>query len=250
MTEELIRIRVCGIDKDGAGREYSITVPSGSTAMEAALEGARKFGLQMPEEAALSLWGRRADPSAPLSDGDRVEITLPLTIDPNDARRLRAADAGLQLVFVTGYAEHVFDGYSVGALGYLLKPPKAEQLEEVLDRAQAALVRDLDRAYICRSGDTHYRIPIANILYFVSDRRQVACVTAGREYTFYGKLDTVAAEVGADFVRIHQRYLVRTGAVDRMEGGEVVLRDGRRLPVSRSCQPSALLAFTRAELEG
>ena len=123
-------------------------------------------------------------------------------------------------------------------------------LEEVLDRAQAALVRDLDRAYICRSGDTHYRIPIANILYFVSDRRQVACVTAGREYTFYGKLDTVAAEVGADFVRIHQRYLVRTGAVDRMEGGEVVLRDGRRLPVSRSCQPSALLAFTRAELEG
>jgi len=38
--------------------------------------------------------------------------------------------------------------------------------------------------------------------------------------------------------------------VDRMEGGEVVLRDGRRLPVSRSCQPSALLAFTRAELEG
>ena len=44
------------------------------------------------------------------------------------ARRLRAADAGLQLVFVTGYAEHVFDGYSVGALGYLLKPPTAEQL--------------------------------------------------------------------------------------------------------------------------
>ena len=130
------------------------------------------------------------------------------------ARRLRAADGGLQLVFVTGYAEHVFDGYSVGALGYLLKPPKIEQLEEVLDRAQAALVRDLDRAYICRSGDTRYR------------------------------------QLGTEFVRIHQRYLVRAGAVDRMEGGEVVLRDGQHLPVSRSCQPSALLALTRAELEG
>ena len=166
------------------------------------------------------------------------------------ARRLRAADSGLQLVFVTGYADHVFDGYSVGALGYLLKPPKAEQLEAVLDRAQAALVRDLDRAYICRSGDTHYRIPIANILYFVSDRRQVTCVTEGRDYTFYGKLDAVAEEVGAGFVRVHQRYLVRAGAVDRMEGGEVVLRDGQHLPVSRSCQQSALLALPRAELEG
>ena len=166
------------------------------------------------------------------------------------ARRLRAADAGLQLVFVTGYADHVFDGYSVGALGYLMKPPKREQLEAVLDRAQGALVRELDRAYICRNGDTHYRVSISNILYFSSDRRQVQCVTEGRTYTFYAKLDAVAAEVGAEFVRVHQRYLVRAGAVDRMESGEVILRNGERLPVSRSCQRSALLALAQAELEG
>ena len=78
----------------------------------------------------------------------------------------------------------------------------------------------------------------------------MTCVTEGRGYTFYGKLDAVAGEVGAGFVRVHQRYLVRAGAVDRMEGGEVVLRNGTRLPVSRSCQQSALLALTRAELEG
>ena len=44
------------------------------------------------------------------------------------ARRLRASDAGLQLVFVTGYADCVFVGYSVGALGYPLKPPRQEHL--------------------------------------------------------------------------------------------------------------------------
>ncbi|OUP25992.1 LytTR family DNA-binding domain-containing protein [Faecalibacterium sp. An192] len=166
------------------------------------------------------------------------------------ARRLRAADEGLQLVFVTGYADHVFDGYSVGALGYLMKPPRNEQLESVLYRAQAALVRQLDQAYICRSGETYYRIPMGKILYFASDRRQVQCVTPDRTYIFYGKLDTVAADVGSRFVRIHQRYLVRAGAVARLESGEVTLQDGTRLPVSRSCQQSALLALTRAELEG
>ena len=166
------------------------------------------------------------------------------------ARRLRAADEGLQLVFVTGYADHVFDGYSVGALGYLMKPPRNEQLESVLDRAQAALVRQLDQAYICRSGETYYRIPMGKILYFASDRRQVECVTPDRTYIFYGKLDAVAADVGSRFVRIHQRYLVRAGAVARLESGEVTLQDGTRLPVSRSCQQSALLALTRAELEG
>lgn len=166
------------------------------------------------------------------------------------ARRLRQADSGLQLVFVTGYADYVFDGYSVGALGYLLKPPKQEQLEAVLERAQAALYRNLERAYICRNGDTYYRIPISNIFYFASDRRQVQCITQGRIYTFYAKLDSVATEVGKEFVRVHQRYLVRSGAVDHIESGEVVLRNGERLPVSRSCQQAALLALARAELGG
>lgn len=166
------------------------------------------------------------------------------------ARRLRTADADLQLVFVTGYPEYVFDGYSVGALGYLLKPPRQEELEAVLERAQAALYRTLDRVYLCHNGDTYYRIPISNILYFASDRRQVRCITEGRAYTFYGKLDSVSREVGRGFIRVHQRYLVRAGAVDRIESGEVTLCNGERLPVSRSYQQSALLALARAELEG
>ncbi len=166
------------------------------------------------------------------------------------ARRLRAADDGLQLVFVTGHAEHVFDGYSVGALGYLLKPPVREKLEAVLERAQASLCRELKRTYVCRNGDTYYRVPLSNILCFSSDRRQVQCVTKSRPYTFYAKLDGVAAEVGAAFIRVHQRYLVRAGAVERIESGEVTLCNGERLPVSRSCQKAALLALTQAELEG
>ena len=118
----------------------------------------------------------------------------------------------------------------------------------MLSRALSALSRQRDRAYICRSGDAYYRIPLGRILYFSSDRRRVQCVTPGRVYTFYGKLDEVESEAGAGFVRVHQRYLVRAGAVDRLEGGEVVLRGEICLPVSRSCRSAALLALTRAEL--
>lgn len=166
------------------------------------------------------------------------------------ARRLRADDPDLQLVFVTGYAEYVFDGYSVGALGYLLKPPKPEQIEDILNRAQTALCRGMEHTFVCRNGDTHYRILVGRILYFFSDRRKVTCVTPEREYTFYSKLDQVAAEVGGGFVRLHQRYLARAAAVERVEGSEAVLADGTRLPISRACFADALLALTRAELEG
>lgn len=164
------------------------------------------------------------------------------------ARRLRQTHEGLQLVFVTGYDHRVFDGYSVGALGYLLKPAKPQQLEDILTRTEAALHRGAEEVFLCRNGEVTYRIPKNKILYFSSDRRQVTCVTAHRLYTFYGKLDQVAREVGKTFVRIHQRYLVRVGAVERVSGSEVVLGD-IVLPVSRSHQQAALMALTRAALE-
>lgn len=163
------------------------------------------------------------------------------------AKRLRASDASLQIVFVTGFADYVFDGYGVGALGYLLKPPSAQKLAEVLARAHSSLQTREPELFFCRAGDANYRIDKSTILYFSSERRQVICVTPARSYTFYGKLDEVEAELSEGFVRIHQRYLVRAGAVERMSTGEVELA-GQTLPISRAYLQSALLALTRVEL--
>ncbi len=163
------------------------------------------------------------------------------------AKRLRELDEGLQLVFVTAYSDRVFDGYTVGALGYILKPPEQEQLEDILARCSSVLERGQERMFICRSGDIIYRIPVSGILYFYSDRRKVFCITKQRKYGFYGKLDEVALELKEGFVRIHQRYLVRSSAVARVSDNEVSI-NGETLPVSRSCRKAALLALTRASL--
>ncbi len=166
------------------------------------------------------------------------------------ARLLREQDMGLQLVFVTGYADYVYDGYTVSALGYLLKPPKQQQLEEVVGRALIALDRDTQSVFVCRSGETSYRISRRDILYFVSDKRQVQCVTPARTYTFYGKLDDVEQQLTNDsFVRIHQRYLVYAMAVERLDRVEVTLQGGYILPISRSYQNVAMVALTRAMLK-
>lgn len=165
------------------------------------------------------------------------------------ARQLRAMDEGLQMVFVTGYDQYVFEGYSVGALGYLMKPASYEKLADIIDRAMAAFLREEDKTFLCRSGETLYRIPKHSILYFSSDRRQVNCVTTGRIYTFYGKLDDVAESIGGGFVRIHQRYLVRAGAVDQMDSSEVSIGE-LSLPVSRAYRATAMAALARASLEG
>lgn len=179
-----------------------------------------------------------------------LDIEMKALTGMETARRLRKTDAGLQLVFVTGYADYVYDGYAVGALGYLLKPPKAEQLGEIVTRALSALYRDENKVFLCHCGDSFYRIPREKIQYFASDRRKIECVTAARTYAFYGKLDEVESALADEhFVRIHQRYLVNAAAVEQIFGSEVILSDGTALPISRSCQSAAQLALTRALLK-
>lgn len=57
------------------------------------------------------------------------------------ASQLREKHSALQIVFVTGFSDYVFDGYHVGALGYLMKPAKRDQLEEILSRFWSNSVR-------------------------------------------------------------------------------------------------------------
>lgn len=165
------------------------------------------------------------------------------------AKKLRMDSDTIQIVFVTGFSDYVFDGYGVDALGYLMKPVKKEQLETVIVRALTKLCRNEDQIYTCHTGDIWYRIPHKEILYFESDRRKVTCVTTNRNYSFYGKLDEVAQELSdAEFIRIHQRYLVRTAAIRQVCGSEIQA-GAYTLPISRSYHQKVLLALTRSALE-
>ena len=88
-----MKVEVCYALPDGATR-ITVELEAGSLVEDAlrVSDIERRLGL---DRAALSfaVFGRRASPSAPLHDGDRVEILRPLTIDPMEARRLRARKA-------------------------------------------------------------------------------------------------------------------------------------------------------------
>lgn len=164
------------------------------------------------------------------------------------AKKLRSVNRTLQMVFVTGHPDFVFDGYAVGALDYLMKPPAADKLEHIVTRAMAALHIDAEEVFLCRNSEGVYRIPKSSILYFSSDKRQVTCAALSRNYTFYAKLDDVSEEVGSGFVRIHQRYIINVTAVERIVNNEVQV-NGIALPISRAYQKTAMLALTRALLD-
>ena len=68
-----------------------VQLPAGALVRDAI--AAAKLITRRPElEGAIDagIWGRRCSQDQPLTDGDRVEIYRPLTIDPKEGRRARA----------------------------------------------------------------------------------------------------------------------------------------------------------------
>ena len=186
-----------------------------------------------------------------------LDIEMPGKNGMETARNIRKKDARMLLVFLTGYREYVFDGYEVDALDYLLKPVRERKLQEVLDRARKLLSRKERDRFTFRNKEGIYRIPKNHILYFYSDRRKIYLVTSANVYGFYGKMEQVEEQAGEEFVRIHQRYLVRARAVMKVEKNQVFVpvsgKEGiqpEALPMSRSYQKAALLSFMKAILEG
>ena len=70
----------------------TVTVPAGATIEDAVARSGIVTQLALdPARLEWAIYGQRANGGTPLADGDRVELTRPLTADPKRARHQRAA---------------------------------------------------------------------------------------------------------------------------------------------------------------
>ena len=67
-------------------------VPAGSTVLDCVeRSGLFRLAPDLGEtRLGFAVFGRRVEPAAPVSEGDRIEVLRPLRIDPKEARRSRA----------------------------------------------------------------------------------------------------------------------------------------------------------------
>ena len=159
------------------------------------------------------------------------------------------------VVFVTAYDEFALRAFEVHAVDYLLKPFSRERLAEALARARArqtprpapGALRETARPaggpierVVIRDGANVHVVPVEKIDYVEAQDDYVCFAADGRQYLKDQTLATVEAQLDpARFVRIHRSYLLNIERIGRVElyakdSRVAILRDGRRLPVSRA----------------
>lgn len=160
------------------------------------------------------------------------------------------------VVFVTAYDSFALKAFDVHAVDYLLKPFSRDRFEEALARAVAGagmqtgaiagLLRDsrtgsrpIERILI-RDGQKVHVVPVDSVTHIEAQDDYVAVHAGGKTYLKQESLvDLEAALDPARFIRIHRSSLLNIDSLVRLEpyakeSHVAILRDGSRLPVSRS----------------
>jgi two-component system LytT family response regulator len=158
-------------------------------------------------------------------------------------------------VFATAYDQYALKAFEVHAIDYLLKPFSRERLSQALGHARSrrpqaahmeAVVADaaqrrgyLERVLI-KDGARVHVIPSVTIDYIEAQDDYVQVTAAGKSRLKNQRLSELEAQLDPQvFIRIHRSYIVNVGAIARIEPASkdnycAVLKDGTRLPISRS----------------
>ena len=158
------------------------------------------------------------------------------------AKRVRQENKSVQIVFITGFADYISEGYEVSALHYLMKPVKQDKLFVVLDRAVAAMQKT-ERVILLPVGGEMLRLPTSQVQYVEAFSHTVTIVTDADMIHVKMSITEIEKMLGDDFARCHRSYLVGLKHIARLSKTEVILDNGKTLPLSRSAAAFVHKAF-------
>ena len=169
--------------------------------------------------------------------GDKAWDILLLDIEMNAmdgvtmAKKVRAQNEAVQIVFITGYSDYIAEGYEVAALHYLMKPVSRDKLFAVLDRALEKR-RQEDRCLNLEATGEMVRIPFYEIRY-LDVRQNYVTVHAKKDYTVKRTLGEFEKELDDRFCRVGRSMIVNLRFIRRVTRADVTLSDGSVLPLPR-----------------
>lgn len=160
-----------------------------------------------------------------------LDVRMPRMDGLETARHLGNMDTPPAVIFTTAYDEYALAAFDTNAVAYLLKPVRADKLEDALKRAARPTRAQLEslrkrhqRLHLSsRIGERLALVPVASVSAFIADQKYVSAYHDGGELLINDTLKELEQEFSERFLRIHRNALV---AVDRVVSLETLNKGG------------------------
>lgn len=147
------------------------------------------------------------------------------------AKKLRAYDDNVKIIFVTTSTDFALESYDVYAYGYLVKPIQEEKFIKLINKLKAEMSVNEEKYYIIKNSQTIRKISYNDIEYIESlNTKLYINLTDGERVVIYDKLSNAEEELDGRFLRCHQSYLVNMDYIADMPE-DFIMNSGKTVPV-------------------
>ncbi len=160
------------------------------------------------------------------------------------ARKIRAFDENLEIIFMTSFAEFMEEGYEVKAYRYILKPINERKISKNIIPCVNEIMKKRNNYLTINIKNYVDRIKIDSIAYIETDRPNILIYTSDNIYTTkmsISKMEKILSEYG--FFRCHNSYIINLKLVESMNGNFIKVH-GKDIPISKYRIKELKLAIT------
>lgn len=161
-----------------------------------------------------------------------LDIEMPGMNGMDLAKLIRKENDTVQIVFITGYPEFIYEGYDVSALHYLMKPVKKEKLISVLDKASERFEKK-EESIVLETANGMTRIAFSQIMSAEAIGHTTLLTLNNRKETVKIGINDLEKNLNDSFIRCHRSYLVGIRYISKITKTDVILDSGDIVPLSR-----------------
>jgi len=173
-----------------------------------------------------------------------LDIYMPGLSGMDTARTVRKADRDCAIIFATTSHNHGLDSFEVQASDYLVKPFRQEDVYEALDWCISRYARSMHCLQVLSEWEP-VDIPLQSLLYIEIQGHQARLHTRDQVISTRRSLDDLESTINSsDFIRCHRSFLVNMDYITGIQGRELCLEGGGRVPISPSNAAQVKRAFS------
>lgn len=162
------------------------------------------------------------------------------------AEEIRKTDNEVVIIFITNMPQYAIRGYAVQAFDYILKPVSYFAFSQRLVRAISRMKKREQKSLIIPIKGGGVRIDVSSVYYIESQGHDIIYHTSSGEYVSSGtmkELETTLASL--HFFRGSKWYLINLQQVDGFENSTATLKNGKKIPLSRSRKKEFMEALAK-----
>ncbi|MDD6794410.1 MAG: LytTR family DNA-binding domain-containing protein [Clostridiaceae bacterium] len=151
------------------------------------------------------------------------------------AKRIRNDDENIIIIFVTGLAEYMAEGYEVNAFNYLLKPIDEAKFYACLNKVKEHIIKNQKHKFIVLNTEEGIiKVNEADIIMIESYSHNLIINTKIGSFKIVKSLSALAKELDEKlFFRCHRSVIVNLKHIEKIKDKEVYLTNNCIAPVSR-----------------